>query len=89
VAILGMLEGCVGLTLDLVDEVGEVLGGKRGCEGRSEVLVGDVEVSEVSEVFVALADSDGGEFLLGGGDDLMGGLALHVGVEPQGGGRYV
>jgi hypothetical protein len=42
---------------------------------------------EAAEAFVALAYSDGGEFLLGGGDDLISGLALHVGVEPQGGGR--
>jgi hypothetical protein len=47
------------------------------------VLVSDVEASQA---FVALRDSDGGEFPLGGGDDVLGGLALHVGVEPQGGG---
>jgi hypothetical protein len=78
-----MLEGYVGLTLDLLDKVGEVLGGQRGREARGEVLVGDVEASEA---FMALADSDGGEFLLGGDDNLMSGLALHVGMEPQGGG---
>jgi hypothetical protein len=49
------------------------------------VLVCDVEASEA---FVALGDSDGGEFPLGGGNDLLSGLALHVGMEPQGGGRY-
>jgi hypothetical protein len=48
------------------------------------VLVGDVEASEA---FVALVDSDGGEFLLGGGEDLTSSLALHIGVEPQGGGH--
>jgi hypothetical protein len=48
------------------------------------VLVCDVEASEA---FVALRDSDSGEFPLGGGDDVLGGLALHIGVESQGGER--
>jgi hypothetical protein len=82
-AVLGSLEGHVGLTLDLVNKVGEVLGGQRERKGCGEVLVSDVEASEA---FVVLGDSDGGEFPLGGGEDLTSGLALHVGMEPQGGG---
>jgi hypothetical protein len=74
------VEGLVGLTLDSLDKVSEVLGGQGGCEGRSEVLVGGIEASEA---FVALVDSDGSEMLLGGGKNLTSGLALHVGVEPQ------
>jgi hypothetical protein len=75
-----MLEGLVGLTLDLLDKVSENLGGQGGCKGCDEVLVGGMEASEV---FVALVDSDGGEMLLGGGKNLTSGLALHVGAEPQ------
>jgi hypothetical protein len=69
--------------LNLVGEVGEVLGGEKGREGRTEMLVSGVEASKA---LVALVDPDCCQFLLGGGNDLVGGPALYVGVEMQRGG---
>jgi hypothetical protein len=81
-AVFGALEGDVGLTLDLIGEVGEFLGGQKGREGSMEMLVSG---AEASKVLVALVDAYGDQFLLCGGDNLAGGLASYVDVETQGG----
>jgi hypothetical protein len=82
-AVFGALEGDVGLALNLVGEVGEVLGGQKGCEGRTEMLVSCLEASKA---LVALVYPNGGQYLLGGGDGLAGGPASYVGVETREGG---